>query len=202
MEKLGIFGGTFDPPHLGHLILASEAQHQLGLQRILWVLTPIPPHKPNKPITPLPDRYAMLERALKGAPAFELSTVEIARPPPHYAIDTLQILKEAFPGRQLVFLLGGDSLRDLPTWHQPRKFFLLLDRLGVMRRPNDVVDLPAIEAALPGISQKIDWIDAPLLEIASSDIRKRAVSGLPFRYFLPAEVYDYIQERGLYGAAA
>ena len=94
---IGVYGGTFDPPHLGHLILAAEALHQLQLQRLLWVLTPEPPHKPGRPITPLPQRLEMLQLALAGTPGFELSTVEIDRPGPHFTIETLKILRRQFP---------------------------------------------------------------------------------------------------------
>ena len=118
-ETIGIFGGTFDPPHLGHLILAAEALYQLQLNRLLWVLTPEPPHKPGRPIAPLPHRLEMLQRAIAQTPGFELSSIEIDRPGPHYTIDTLEILRIQFPAADFALLIGGDSLRDLPGWHRP-----------------------------------------------------------------------------------
>ncbi len=117
--KIGLFGGTFDPPHIGHLILASEAVHQLGLSRLLWMLAPDPPHKLEQPITPLPHRLEMLKRAIDGNASFEISHLEIERPGPHYTIDTVRLLSRLEPHADIVLLLGGDSLRDLPTWRLP-----------------------------------------------------------------------------------
>src|SRR5512134_3010613 len=103
--RLGIFGGTFDPPHLGHLILAAEAQAQLGLERILWVLTPFPPHKTDQQVTSLGDRLDLLAAALDDDPAFELCRVDIDRPPPHYAVDTVGLLHAQYPQARLVYLM-------------------------------------------------------------------------------------------------
>ncbi len=196
--KIGIFGGTFDPPHLGHLILAAEAYHQLGLSRLLWVLTPIPPHKPDRPISPVEQRLALVQAAIQADPAFELSRVDIDRPPPHFALDTVLILRNQFPSAELIYLMGGDSLHDLPTWHRPLDFAAACDALGVMRRPGYPVDLSSLEADLPGISPKICFVDTPLLEISSSDIRRRIASGEPYRYFLTREVWQLIQAQELY----
>jgi len=197
-ERLGIFGGTFDPPHLGHLILACEARAQLGLTRLLWVLTPSPPHKPNQPISALADRLAMLRLALQDEPAFELSTLEMERPGPHYTLDTLRRLAPQHPGRELILLLGGDSLRDLPTWHRAPDLVAECRQIGVMRRPGDAIDLAALEAHLPGLASRVVFIDAPLLEISSREIRRRVAEGLPFRYYLLPSVYEYIVRHGLY----
>src|SRR5512143_3713267 len=113
---IGVFGGTFDPPHTGHLILAAEAQAQLDLERILWVLTPTPPHKPGQRITSTALRLEMLQAAIDGNPDFELSRVDLDRPPPHYAVDSVHLLRAAYPQAWLAYLMGGDSLDDLPTW--------------------------------------------------------------------------------------
>ena len=171
---IGIFGGTFDPPHIGHLILASEARAQLGLERLLWVLTPDPPHKQGLPITPLEHRLAMLRLALQDAPGFEVSFVEIDRPGPHYALDTVNLLARQFPDAGLVYLMGGDSLRDLPTWHRPLDLLAALQFIGVMRRPDDSIDLPRLERTIPGLTAKVHFVDAPLLDIAAHEIRLRA----------------------------
>ncbi len=201
MPALGVFGGTFDPPHLGHLILADEALHALGLTRLLWVLTPDPPHKPGRRFAPLEDRRAMLELVLADEPAFELSTVEIDRPGPHYALDTVRLLAAQNPGCDLIYLMGEDSLRDLPTWCRPADFLAAVHALGVMRRPGLPADLAALEAVLPGVAAKVRLFDAPLIEIASSDIRRRIAEGRPFRRFLTPQVYAYIQRRRLYRSA-
>lgn len=197
-QLIGMFGGTFDPPHLGHLVLAAEAQAQLKLDRILWVLTPQPPHKPERPITPLERRLEMLRRAISGGPGFELSTVEIDRPGPHYTIDTLRILQEKYPTGQLVLLMGGDSLRDLPGWSRPREIIAAVHAFGVMRRPGDRIELETLERLFPGIHAKVQFVEAPQLDISSSLIRQRIAGGGHYRYYLPPGVYDYIQQNLLY----
>jgi len=198
---IGLFGGTFDPPHIGHLILAAEAQSQLSLDRLLWILTPQPPHKKGQPITPLKDRLAMVRLALLNAPAFELSTIEMERPSPHYALDTVNIIADQHPGASLVYLMGGDSLRDLPLWHRPSELVTALQFIGVMRRPGDLIDLSSLENKIPGLTAKVRFINAPLLDIAAHEIRLRAAEGRPYRYFLPTEVYNYIVNHNLYQPA-
>ena len=199
-ERVGLFGGTFDPPHLGHLILASEAQAQLELTRLLWTVTPDPPHKQDQTITPLLHRLAMVRLAIGDNPLFELSDVELTRPGPHYTIDTIRLLAEEHPGAEIVPILGGDSLNDLPTWHQPREIVYAAHWVGVMRRPGEETDLQELERELPGLSAKVHYVDAPLLEIASREIRNRAATGKPFRYYLPEAVYEYIEKHNLYQA--
>ncbi len=196
--KIGIFGGTFDPPHLGHLILAAEAYYQLGLARLLWVLTPTPPHKPGIPISPLEDRLILVQAAIASDPSFELSRVDIERQPPHYALDTVLLLKDQYPTSELIYLMGGDSLHDLPTWHRPGEFVAACDTLGVMRRPGYPIDLTSLENVLPGITAKTCFVETPLVDISSSDIRCRVAAGEPFRYFVPKEVWELIEARNLY----
>ena len=198
MARIGIFGGTFDPPHIGHLILADEAMSQLGLDRLLWVLTPEPPHKRGQAITPLAVRMEMVTAAIQGNPKFELSRVEIDRPGPHYARDTVRLLAGQFPQDGLVYIIGGDSLRDLPSWLAPQEFLGTIQALGVMRRPGAVIDLSALEDRLPGIEKKVEFIEAPLLEIASHQIRERIEAGSGYRYYLPAQVYKIIEREKLY----
>ncbi len=195
---IGLFGGTFDPPHIGHLILSAEARAQFGLERLLWVLTPNPPHKQGLPITPLEHRLAMVEVAISGNSQFELSTVEIDRPGPHYAQDTVKIISEQNPAADLVYLMGGDSLCDLPAWHRPTDLVAALQFIGVMRRPGVSIDLPALEKIIPGLTAKVRYVDAPLIDIAAHEIRQRVADGRPFRYFIPPAVYGYIMEHNLY----
>jgi nicotinate-nucleotide adenylyltransferase len=200
-ENIGIFGGTFDPPHLGHLILASEALDQLGLTRLLWVLTPTPPHKLDQPITPLEHRLAMVELGLRDWPQFQLSRAEIDRPGPHYMLDTVDLIQAQFPASEVTLLIGGDSLRELPTWHRPDDLALACRYFGVMRRPDDEINLGLLENEIPGITGKVRFVDAPLLEIASRDIRQRVTQGRAFRHYLLPAVYDYIVEKSLYKSA-
>ncbi|RLD10686.1 MAG: nicotinate (nicotinamide) nucleotide adenylyltransferase [Chloroflexota bacterium] len=197
---LGIFGGTFDPPHIGHLALAFEACHQLELDNLLWVLTPCPPHKPNQPITPLQQRIEMVQAIVKNEPKFELSRVEIDRPAPHFAVDTVEILGDKYPNARLVYLLGGDSLRDLPFWRQAQKFTRLVDTLGVMHRPRASIDLSALKHDLPNLREKLFFIEAPLLQISSTDIRQRVRGNRPYRYLLPPLVDNIIIKHGLYAS--
>ena len=195
---IGIFGGTFDPPHIGHLILSAEAVSQLGLDRLLWVLTPDPPHKQGQPITPLKHRLAMVKLAISDNPRFELSTVDIDRSGPQYALETVKIIGELNPLADLVFIMGGDFLSDLPAWYRPADFVAALKYLGVLRRPGDSIDLTALEKIVPGISTKVRYLKAPLLDIAAHEIRQRIANGHPFRYFLPPAVYDYLLKHSLY----
>lgn len=196
--RLGIFGGTFDPPHLGHLILAAEAQHQLALDGVLWVLTADPPHKSGQPISPWPARLELLQAAVSGDRGFAISRVDIDRLPPHYAFETVRLLRQAYPDTELVYLMGGDELRDLPAWVRPLDFLAACDAIGVMRRPADAVDLSILERELPGVTGKVWFLAAPLIEISASEIRRRARLGQPIRYFLPPPVYELIQEKKLY----
>jgi len=198
MRRLGIFGGTFDPPHIAHLILAAEAYEQLRLDRLLWVLTPAPPHKHEREITPLVDRLPMVQSAIDEDPDFELSKVDIERRPPHYALDTVRLIRQMNPQAEMFYLMGGDSLHDLHTWHKAEDFVAACDFIGVMRRPDDGVELTIVEEKIAGIQDKLRFIDAPRLEISASDIRRRIYEGRPFRYFLPPEVYKFIQEHNLY----
>lgn len=197
-ERLGVFGGTFDPPHIGHLILAAEACEDLHFDRLLWVLTPVPPHKLDQRVRPLEHRMSMLELAIADNPKFELSRIEMDRPGPHYTVDTMRLLADERPSADLVLLIGGDSLHDLPTWHRPAELVAVCHEIGVIRRPGDSVDLSAWEGQIPGTQAKVRFIDAPLLDISSSAIRRRIRENLPFRYYLSPPVYEYILKNRLY----
>jgi len=197
-NRIGLFGGTFDPPHLGHLILASEAQTQLELNRLLWILTPEPPHKQDQFITSIEHRLAMVELAIKDNPAFELSRIELDRRGPHYTLDTIKLVADENPDADIVPIIGGDSLHDLPKWHEPQKLVYACHWIGVMRRPNEEANLDELESQLPGISSKVHYVDAPLLEIASREIRSRIAIGRSVRYYLPGSVYEYINQHHLY----
>ena len=195
--RIGIFGGTFDPPHYGHLSLASAARDQLGLDKVLWVVTADPPHKQDQRITPVDDRLAMVEAAIAGEPTFEVSRVDIDRPGPHWTADTVALLAEQYPGDELIYLMGEDSLADLPTWGRPEEL-LRCCTLGVMRRPGDDVDLAELEPALPGIAARVAFIDLPELPISSQDIRRRVAIGQRLDGLTPPPVAEMIHARGLY----
>lgn len=196
--RLGIFGGTFDPPHLGHLVLAAEAADQLGLDRVLWVITPDPPHKQAQLIRPVEVRLALLQAALRGLPGFEISLVDVERPGPQYAADTLGLLAQQHPGDELVYLIGGDSLRDLPGWYEPQRLLRQTALLGVMRRPGAALDLGQLERQLPGLKHKLRFIDSPQMDIASRDLRERIRSRRHYRYFVPQAVWELIEANSYY----
>jgi nicotinate-nucleotide adenylyltransferase len=197
-ERIGIFGGTFDPPHIGHQILAMEAYDELKLDKLFWVLAPQPPHKIGKKITPIDIRIKMVQAAIQHDEVFEMSTVDIDRPGPHYVLETVKIFRSLYPHGMLIFLIGGDSLHNLPDWHQPQEFLDACDKLGVMHRPGEKLDLEGLEKKMPGLSQKVEFIEAPLLEISSNLIRQLVAAGKPFRYYLPQEVYKIVQQKKLY----
>lgn len=197
-KRLGIFGGTFDPPHIGHLILAAEARDQLDLDCTIWVLTPDPPHKHGKEISTLAHRLAMVELAVGEDEAFTLSHVDIDRPGPHYAVDTVRILKQQNPDHDLIYLMGGDSLRSLPNWHTSKEFLNILSGIGVMRRPGDDIDLTELVDALPQLPEKLNFVTAPLLEISAEQIRRRASENRAYRYYLLPRIYEYIRNHKIY----
>jgi nicotinate-nucleotide adenylyltransferase len=196
--RVGVFGGTFDPPHLGHLILAAEAADQLSLDRLLWVLTPDPPHKQTIPVTPAEIRLRLVEAAIADNPLFELSRIDLDRPGPQYSVDTIRLLKEQSPQSEYFFLMGGDSLHDLPTWRHAAEFIDQCAGIGVMRRPSDEVDLTDLFDLFPRLSTRLHFIDVPLLEISSSQIRQRVSAGKPYRYYLPPPVHELIRSLPLY----
>src|SRR5262249_55130816 len=154
----------------GHLELAEAADQQLGLRRLLWMVTADPPHKQGAVVAPVQDRLDMVAAAIAGRPQDEISRIEIDRPGPHWAADTVALLARANPGAELVYLMGGDSLRDLPTWGRPEAL-LAHARLGVLRRPGAQVDLAALERVLPGLTARVAFVDAPPFAISSHDIR-------------------------------
>jgi len=196
--RLGIYGGTFDPPHLGHLILAETAADSLRLDRVLFVPAGTPPHKAAATLRSAAEhRLAMVRLAIEGNPRFALSRVDLDRPGPHYSVDMLHLLRDEHPGAALFFLIGADSLADLPTWSRPREL-IGLACLGVMRRPGAAPDLDALEREIPGLHRRMMWLDAPTIDIAASDLARRIAAGRSVRYQIPDDVCLYIEEHGLY----
>ena len=195
--RIGIFGGTFDPVHVGHLILATESASQLDLDKVLWMVTADPPHK-GELVTQVEHRLAMVNAAIDADPLFETSRIEVDRPGPHLAVHTMQILHDLYPTDTLVYLMGGDALEDLPAWYKPAEFLLECNEIGVLRRPGHQIDLESLELELPGLTAKVHFIDSPLIDISSTQLRVAIATGMPFRYSLPPDVYRYIQEHNLY----
>jgi len=194
---IGILGGTFDPPHYGHLALAENGRQQLDMERVLFVLAGQPPHKPDRPIAPAHHRVAMIEAAIAGNPAFAISRVDLDRPGPHYTVDMLALLQEQYPNTDLVFLIGEDSLAQFLNWRDPEGI-IRQARLAVMRRPGSQANLAALKAELPGLPDRLTWLDAPYLDLAASDLRRRVRAGLSLRYLVPPDVEAYIRTHHLY----
>jgi len=197
MIRWGILGGTFDPPHIAHLVMADQARSQLDLSCVLLVPAGQPPHKLDRPITPIEHRLAMTQLAIADDPSLALSRVDVDRPGPHYTADTLALLHAAHPDDELYLLIGSDSLRDLTAWRDPSRV-VAQARLAVMRRPDAELDISRLESALPGISARVEWLDAPWLNISSSDIQRRVRGGGSIRHLVPAAVERYIVEHELY----
>jgi len=201
MARLGVFGGSFDPPHLGHLALGRAALEGLRLTRVLWVLTPAPPHKQGWNLTPLAVRERMVSAMVACEARFIFSRVEMERPGPHYMVDTISELRQRMPDNLLVLLLGGDSLRDLPSWGRPQE---LLEQctLGVMRRPGAKPDMAQLESVLPGIAARTEFFEAPRMAVSSSDIRRRVNAGEPYGHLVLSEVAEIVERERLYRGLA
>lgn len=202
--RYGILGGTFDPPHIGHLALAQEAAVRLRLDRVWFLPAADPPHKRGRQLRAAHDRAAMVELAIAGDERFGLDRADLDRPGPSYTVDTLDILRARWgPEVWIGFIIGWDMLLYLPEWHDPAGVLARLDALIVARRPgaSDGAAADAItrlEAALPGLRERLALLDAPQLEVSSTWLRERVASGLPVRYLTPDPVCAYISQRGLY----
>jgi nicotinate-nucleotide adenylyltransferase len=201
LPRIGIFGGTFDPPHIGHLIIATEFRYALSLDRLLFAPAGRPPHKEGQIVSDDEHRVAMLHLALADAPEFEVSTVDLDRDGPSYTADTLGLLRNQLGPAELVFLMGEDSLRDLPTWHEPNLVATQAE-LGVARRPGVVVDTTAILSAAPAAKDRIRIVEVPEIDVSSRDLRRRVAHGLPIRFQVPRAVEVYIRRHGLYQPTA
>jgi nicotinate-nucleotide adenylyltransferase len=193
---LGVFGGTFDPIHLAHLAVAESARDSLGLARVLFIPAGVPPHKPGQPITPAPDRLAMVEAAIAGNPAFEASRIELDRPGPSYTVDTLEALAVSDP--DLVLILSSEAYAGLPSWHEPRRV-LELARLAIAPRDGYPDTGPELVARhYPGLEDRVVVLDGPRIRLSASELRTRAATGRSLRYLVPDAVADYIGDHGLY----
>jgi nicotinate-nucleotide adenylyltransferase len=201
LGRIGILGGTFNPPHVAHLVCAQEARHQLALERVLLVPVNVPPHK-LVPDDPGPaQRARMCELAAAGEDAVDVSTVEIDRPGPSYTVDTLRRLHDSAPDDELVFIVGGDAAAGLPGWRTPEAIMCLATIAIASRGTVHRDDVRAILARLAEGGHPPVFFDMPRLDVSSSDIRHRVAAGRPIRHLVPDAVADYIRHHDLYRVA-
>ncbi len=196
MRRVGLIGGTFDPPHYGHLLAASEAAWQLSLERVLFLPARQNPLKEGDISSPAEDRCEMVARAIVDNPLFQLSRLDVDRPPPSYTADLLRAMER--PDQELFFLVGADILPELHRWREPYEI-LRLARLVVVNRPDaPVPDIRALDATLPGARERIDLVFIPGVSVSARYLRARVAAGQPIRYLTPPAVEAYIRERNLY----
>lgn len=200
--RYGILGGTFDPPHLGHLVLAQEMWTQLRLDRVWFIPTGAPPHKKGHIISSPQDRRAMVALAIGNDERFALSTVEIDRPGPSYTVETLERLRSTWGAEPwIAFILGWDMLTYFPQWRDPAGVVARVDSLVATHRPGFEAEKGAIErirAQIPGLRDKLTILPMPQIDLTATSLRKRVASGLPIRYLVPDTVCDYIAAHALY----
>ena len=197
-QRIGVLGGTFDPIHIGHLVVADNALQQLALDTILFAPAGQPPHKPDRAISSATDRKAMIEIAIAGRPEFARSDIDIDREGPSFTVDLLRRIDETFSPAALFFVMGADSLRDFSTWSRPESI-LQIARIAVARRPGAIID-DHVMSSVPGLAERLHLLDSPLSHISSTDLRARVRRGQTIRYLLPQGVHDYIDAKYLYRA--
>jgi nicotinate-nucleotide adenylyltransferase len=196
-RRIGVLGGTFDPVHNGHLYVADALRAALGLERVVWVPAGLPPHKTGQIVSQDRDRLAMLEQALAGSATDEIDTIDIDRTGPSYTADTLESLAERFSPARLFFLMGEDSLRDLPTWHDPERL-LRFAELAVAARPGVDADLESVARQVPAVQGRVHLVPTEEIAISSSEIRRRVRENQSIQGLVPAPVETYIRDHGLY----
>ena len=195
--KIGVLGGTFDPPHVGHLIVAEQARAQLGLDQVWFTPVGQPPHKQDRDVSCAEDRVVMTRLAIADNPYFVLCMDDVIRPGPHYTLTLIHQLQRKYVEHTWYLIIGGDSLVDMPKWHQPTQLVELV-RLAVAHRPGSQPNITQLEGAIPNLRDRIDWIHSPLVHVSSSDLRQRFAAGLPLRYAVPDAVIDYITTQRCY----
>jgi nicotinate-nucleotide adenylyltransferase len=201
MHKTGIMGGTFDPIHLGHLAIAEEACRELGLTEVIFMPAGHPYFKDDTVVSVAEDRVNMLRLALAGKPHYSISLMEIKRPGPTYAVETVTKLRNQLKaGSEIFFIMGWDSLMSLPRWQQPERLIRLCRIVAAPRPGYPLPDVSLIEKDLPGVTERTVVMDKPLVDISATEIRERVRQGLPVEDMVPAAVAAYIRDKGLYGA--
>jgi nicotinate-nucleotide adenylyltransferase len=197
-RAIGIMGGTFDPIHIGHLAVAEEAREALVLDRVLFVPAGQPPHKLPGSVTPVRDRVAMVELAIAGNPAFELSPLEVEREGPSFTVDTVEALASANPEGTLHLILSAETFAELPSWHEPERLFESARMAVVPREGYPAPDPAWIARAFPGREDRVDYLGGPRLGLSSTALRTRVAAGRSIRYLVPEAVEAYIVDHELY----
>lgn len=197
--KIGVLGGTFDPIHNGHLLVAKEVMDRVELAEIIFVPAGQPWLKAGNPISPAKHRVEMVRLAIVGEPRFRLSTVEIDRPGPTYTVDTIAQLKAQFGSHdELFFIMGMDNLSQLPRWHEPPRLVKLCYLVAVPRPGYSLPDVKSLETVIPGLTPKLILLDKPEVDIDSTEARERVALGLSISHLVPKPVEEYIQRHRLY----
>jgi nicotinate-nucleotide adenylyltransferase len=199
--RLGILGGTFNPPHLGHLVCAQEAYLQLSLDQVMLIPARIPPHKPVEEEPGADHRLELCRLAVDGDERFSVSDVEIDRDGPSYTVDTLVELTSQAPDNELFLILGGDVAAGLPKWHEPGKVLSLSTLAIAERKGTPRAEIENALEHLSGIDQA-RFFSMPTIEISSTEIRRRVRAGEPITYLVPEQVAEYVREHHLYGGDA
>ena len=200
--RLGLLGGTFDPIHIGHLLIGEEARVRLSLDGVMYVPAGDPYLKADRQITDGHHRMAMVEAAIRDNPHFRASSLELQRPGPTYTLDTLEKLKSIEgPATRIYLILGADAVSDMQRWHRPDAILALARIVGVPRPGQPEVDLAVLDRIKPGASAGATVLDSPKIEISGSRIRARLSRGESVRYWLPEPVAAYIKKHRLYHAA-
>jgi nicotinate-nucleotide adenylyltransferase len=198
--RIGIFGGTFDPVHMGHLILAEQCRDQAGLDEVWFLPSYHPPHKAAAAVTRFEHRCDMLELAVAGHPGFRIERVEKELPPPSYTAETLAELRRRQPDAEFALLMGSDGLPDLPGWYEPRRVVELAS-LIVVPRPGVMLwtaDRLAKALDIPTDAVRLRYVACPMIEIASRELRRAVADGMSVRYLVPRAVEEYLRDRKLY----
>jgi nicotinate-nucleotide adenylyltransferase len=196
--RLGLLGGTFNPPHIGHLVSAQEALAQLGLERVLLVPVNEPPHKPIVDEPGVERRVEMCERAVAGEERIAVSRIDADVPGPSFTVDTLRKLHAVRPGDELTFIVGGDMALTLPAWRAPEAILELAELAVAEREGANRADIEERVAAVRGGADRVRFFEMPRLDVSSSLIRRHVAAGRPIRYLVPDGVADYIAAAGLY----
>jgi nicotinate-nucleotide adenylyltransferase len=200
--NIGVLGGTFDPVHTGHVLVAEEAKTRLNLTEVLFVPAGLPWLRGDSPVAAAEHRVHMVRLAIDDKPYFKLSTIEVERSGPSYAVDTIAELKgQLGAGDELFFILGWGSLAELPEWREPSRLITMCRLVTVPRVGFPAPDLDSLEASIPGLADRVILLDEPRVDISASEIRGRVSRGLPIDHLVPEPVERYIREQGLYTTA-